>query len=159
MITCIAHDPLTFCTVCCSSSHCCFSDASSCALCSRSTFWLSQDFCREARSSSTFWLEDSRANFSLWRRSMMLALSWVWLSKSFLVSSICNKVAFLYIDWNLYKTTTKLCGLSRQVVFHDRDNKHYFVENIPLRNFWCALSKKSTVSLERFNWNIWTNRI
>ena len=25
---------------------------------------------------------------------------------------------------NLYKVTTKICGLSRQVVFHDRDNKH-----------------------------------
>ena len=33
-----------------------------------------------------------------------------------------------YIQWNLYKATTKFCGLLRQVVFQDRENKHDFVK-------------------------------
>ena len=32
---------------------------------------------------------------------------------------------------NLYKTTTKFCGLSRQVVFNDMENKHDFVKTVP----------------------------
>ena len=35
------------------------------------------------------------------------------------------------VQWNLYKTTTELCGLSIQVVFHDRENKHDFVKTMP----------------------------
>ena len=31
------------------------------------------------------------------------------------------------LQWNLYKTTTKIYGFSRQVVFHDRGNEHDFV--------------------------------
>ena len=34
----------------------------------------------------------------------------------------------LNIQWNLYKATTKFCGLSRQVVSHDRENKNDFVK-------------------------------
>ena len=34
------------------------------------------------------------------------------------------------IQWNLYKATTELGGLSRQVVFHDRENKHDFVKTV-----------------------------
>ena len=26
------------------------------------------------------------------------------------------------IQWNMYKATTKFCGLSRQVVFYDRES-------------------------------------
>ena len=35
------------------------------------------------------------------------------------------------VQWNLYKATTKFYGLSRQVVFHDRENKHDFVKAVP----------------------------
>ena len=35
------------------------------------------------------------------------------------------------IEWNLYKATIKFCGLSRQLVFHDRENKHGFVKTMP----------------------------
>ena len=35
------------------------------------------------------------------------------------------------IQWNLYKATTKFCGLSRQVVSHDMENKHDFVKTLP----------------------------
>ena len=34
------------------------------------------------------------------------------------------------IQWTLYKTTTRFCGLSRQVVYHDRENKDDFVKNV-----------------------------
>ena len=44
----------------------------------------------------------------------------------------------LQVQWNLYKATTKFCGLSRQVVFHDREYKHYFVKALPGKwwNLW-----------------------
>ena len=35
------------------------------------------------------------------------------------------------LQWNLYKATTRFHGLSRQVVFHDRENKHDFVKTVP----------------------------
>ena len=56
------------------------------------------------------------------------------------------------IQWNLYKVTTKFCGLSRQVVFHDRENKHDFVKTAPGK-WWnlCVFSKTSPVSLYRFH--------
>ena len=40
-------------------------------------------------------------------------------------------VNFPQIQWNLYKATTKFCGLSREVVSHDRENKHDFVKAVP----------------------------
>ena len=56
------------------------------------------------------------------------------------------------IQWNLYKMTTKFCGLSRQVVPHGKENKHDFVKNVPDK-WWnsCVLSKTCTVSLYRFH--------
>ena len=35
------------------------------------------------------------------------------------------------LQWNLYNATTKFCGLSEQVVSHDRKNKHDFVKSLP----------------------------
>ena len=35
------------------------------------------------------------------------------------------------LQWNLYKATTKFCGLTRHVVYHDRENKHDFVKTVP----------------------------
>ena len=48
------------------------------------------------------------------------------------------------IQWNLYKATTKFCGLLRQVSFHDRENKHDFVKIVPGK-WWnlCVFSKTS----------------
>ena len=56
------------------------------------------------------------------------------------------------IQWNLYKLTTKFCGLSRQVVFPDKENKQDFVKNVPGK-WWnlCVFSKTSPVSLYRFH--------
>ena len=51
---------------------------------------------------------------------------------------------------NLYKVTTKICGLSRQVVFHDRDDKHDFVKTAPEKDP-CVISETSSVSLYRFH--------
>ena len=31
---------------------------------------------------------------------------------------------------NLYNATTKFCGLSEQVVFHDRENKYNYVKTV-----------------------------
>ena len=52
------------------------------------------------------------------------------------------------VQWNLYKTATRFYGLSRQVVFHDRENKHDFVWTVPdkLQNL-CVL-----VRLPRFHY-------
>ena len=39
------------------------------------------------------------------------------------------------IQWCLLKAFTKCCGLSRQMVFHDRQNKHDFVKKL-LSKWW-----------------------
>ena len=55
------------------------------------------------------------------------------------------------MQWNLYKATTKFCGLSRQVVFYDRENKHDFVKTVPCKcSNLCVFSKTSPVLLYRF---------
>ena len=56
------------------------------------------------------------------------------------------------IQWNLYKATNKFCGLSRQVVFRHRENKHDFVETMPSK-WWnlCVFSRTFPVSLYRFH--------
>ena len=56
------------------------------------------------------------------------------------------------IHWNLYEATTTFCGLSRQVVFHDRENKHDFVKTVPGK-LWnlCVFSRTFLVSLYRFH--------
>ena len=56
------------------------------------------------------------------------------------------------VQWDLYKATTKFCGLSRQVVSHDRENKHDFVKTAPDK-CWnlCDFSKTSPVLLYRFH--------
>ena len=61
--------------------------------------------------------------------------------------SLLNK-----LRWNLYKATTKLCGLSRQVVSHDRENKHAFLKTV-LDKCWhlCVFNKTSPVSLYRLH--------
>ena len=41
------------------------------------------------------------------------------------------KDVVLSVEWNLDKATTELCGLSMQVVFHDRENKHDIVKTVP----------------------------
>ena len=47
----------------------------------------------------------------------------------------------------LYQATTKFCGPSRQVVFHDRENKHDFVKNMPCKRWnLCVCTKTSLVS-------------
>ena len=53
---------------------------------------------------------------------------------------------------NLYKATTKFCGLSRQVVFHDREIEHDFLKTMQ-HNWWnlCDFSKTSLVSLYTFH--------
>ena len=50
------------------------------------------------------------------------------------------------LQWNLYEATTKFCGLSRQVVSHDSENKHDFVKTVPDK-CWnlCVFSKTYTV--------------
>ena len=56
------------------------------------------------------------------------------------------------LQWNLYKVTTTFCGLSRQVVFHSRENKHDLVKTVPGK--WqnvCVFSKTFPVSLYRFH--------
>ena len=53
------------------------------------------------------------------------------------------RAGHLYI-WNLYKAASKLCGLSRRVVFHNRENKHDFVKTVPGKY---VFSKTSQVSL------------
>ena len=56
------------------------------------------------------------------------------------------------MQWNLYKATTKFCSLSRQVVFHDKENKHDFVKTVPGKLcILCVFSKTSLVSLYRFH--------
>ena len=32
--------------------------------------------------------------------------------------------------WNLYNVTSEFCGLLRQVLFHDRENKYGFVKTV-----------------------------
>ena len=56
------------------------------------------------------------------------------------------------IQWNVYKVTCKFCGLSRQVVFHGRENKYDFVKTL-LGKWWnlCVFSKIFPVSLYRFH--------
>ena len=56
------------------------------------------------------------------------------------------------------KVSTKFCGFSRQVVFHDRENEHHFVKTVPGK--WsnlCVFSKTFPISLYRFhcigNWH------
>ena len=57
----------------------------------------------------------------------------------------------LQLQWNLYTATTKFCGLSRQVVSQDRENKHDFVKTArEVLKFMC-FSKASPVSLYRFH--------
>ena len=59
---------------------------------------------------------------------------------------------FYIMQWNLYKATTKFCGLSRQVVFHDREKKTWLCKDVP--GIWwnvCVFSKTSPVSLCRFH--------
>ena len=48
------------------------------------------------------------------------------------------------LQWNLYKATTKFCGLSRQVAFHIRENKHDFVKTVPGKWWnWCVFNVTS----------------
>ena len=56
------------------------------------------------------------------------------------------------LQWSLYKVTSKFCCLSRQVVSHDRDNKHDFVKTVPGK-CWnlCVVGKTSPVLLYRFH--------
>ena len=58
------------------------------------------------------------------------------------------------IQWNPYKATPKLYGLSRQVVFHDTENKHNLMKTVldKLQNI-CVFIKTSLVSLYRFYYN------
>ena len=58
------------------------------------------------------------------------------------------------IQWNPYKATPKFYGLSRQVVFHDTENKHNFMKTVldKLQNI-CVFIKTSLVSLYRFYCN------
>ena len=70
------------------------------------------------------------------------------------IVKIWEKTDLTILQWNLYKATTELCGLSRQVVFHSRENKHDFVKTVPGK--WqnlCVFSKTSPVSLHRFHWS------
>ena len=57
-----------------------------------------------------------------------------------------------HVQWNLYKATTKFCGLSRRVVSYHRENKHDFVKTVPGK-LWnlCVFSKTFPVSLYRFH--------
>ena len=54
------------------------------------------------------------------------------------------------LQWNLYKATTQFCCLSRQVVFHHRQDIHDFVKAVPgkMMTYMCL---KSSVSLYRFH--------
>ena len=58
----------------------------------------------------------------------------------------------MIIQWNLYKATIKFCVLSRQVVLHDRENKHDLVKAVPgqWRNLR-VFSQTSLVSLYKFH--------
>ena len=60
--------------------------------------------------------------------SMVFFPNKIWgLFCEFKVGSISNFV----LQWNLYKAITRCCGLSRQVVFHDREIEHNFVKTVP----------------------------
>ena len=54
------------------------------------------------------------------------------------------------IQWSLYKATTRFCGLSRQVVFHNKENKHDFYRYCA-RWITKSMCKTSPVSLYRFH--------
>ena len=52
------------------------------------------------------------------------------------------------IQWNLYKVTTELSGISRQVVFHNREDKHDFGKTLVAKWWdWCVFSKTFQVPL------------
>ena len=56
------------------------------------------------------------------------------------------------VQWNLFKAITRFYGLSRQVVFQHRENKHDSIKTVPdkLQNL-CVFNKTSLVSLYRFH--------
>ena len=58
--------------------------------------------------------------------------------------------AFQQIQWNLYKATIKFCGLSKQVVFHDREDKLDFVKTMTGK-WWNLCVFIKTSSLYRFH--------
>ena len=39
----------------------------------------------------------------------------------------------MLVEWNLFKGTTKLCDLSRQEAFQNRENKHGFVKTMQVK--------------------------
>ena len=81
----------------------------------------------------------------------------------------------LLLQWNLYKATNKLCGLSRQVVSDNMENKHDILKTVPGK--WqnlCAFSKTSqshytgsavlrrsyyVLHITRWRWTFWIKLI
>ena len=63
----------------------------------------------------------------LWRRIHMNRFSLITKIKA---SSLFHLFQHSYW-WNLYKATTAFCGISRQMVFHDRENKHDYAKTVP----------------------------
>ena len=59
----------------------------------------------------------------------------------------------IHLQWNLYESTNTLCGLSRQVVSHDREDKHDFLKIVPNKNveIFVFFSQTSPVLLNRFH--------
>ena len=55
------------------------------------------------------------------------------------------------LQWNLYKATTELCGLSKEVAFQGRENKHDCVKTVRQMTKFIIFSKTSLVSLYRFH--------
>ena len=55
-------------------------------------------------------------------------------------------------QWHLNKGVTRFCGLSSQVVFHDRENKHDFLKTVLVELHQSVhFSKISKVSLHRLD--------
>ena len=62
---------------------------------------------------------------TLSKEANMLYHGWLW------IGCLRHKSTAHMIQWNLYKGNIEICGLSNQVVLHNRENKYDFVKNDP----------------------------
>ena len=88
-------------------------------------------------------------NHTIWSHFWTRHVSWAVVAyaklwRTWSVDYFSCKSTVFTIQWNPYKATTKFRGLPRQVVFHDRENKHDFVKT--MSDKWlnlCVFSKTS----------------
>ena len=43
-------------------------------------------------------------------------------------TAIFHDISHKYVEWNLYKATTELFSITKQVLFHNRKNHHDFLK-------------------------------